>query len=155
MATYKEIKGVTIQTNTEDPVVDEGSWSSGSDLSTAREALAGAGIQTAAIVAGGSTGPGSFSDTVEYYNGTSWSEQAEINEAREFVTGSGTQTAALIMAGRDGPNTHPAGVEEWNGTSWTAKTSMGTARRGVGSSVSQSRSTGVMTLRNFCLLCPS
>ena len=31
MATYKEIKGVTIQTLDEDPVVDEGSWSSGGD----------------------------------------------------------------------------------------------------------------------------
>ena len=118
MATYKEIKGVTVQTRDEDPVQNVGSWSSGGDLNTAREALAGAGTQTASIVAGGSTSPGSFSNTVEYYNGTSWSEQAEINEAREFVTGSGTQTAAIIFAGRDGPNTHPGNVESWNGSSW-------------------------------------
>ena len=138
MATYSNVKGFTVQTVTSDPaatVADTGSWSSGGDLNTAREALAGAGTQTASIVAGGSTSPGSYSNTVEYYNGTAWSEQAEINEAREFVTGSGTQTAALVFGGRDGPNTHPGNVESWNGSSWTEIAEMGTARRGIGSSV--------------------
>ena len=38
MATYKEIKGVTVQTRDKDPVVNVGSWSSGGNLNTARYA---------------------------------------------------------------------------------------------------------------------
>ena len=34
MATYKEIKGVTVQTLDEDPVGAGGSWSSGGNLNT-------------------------------------------------------------------------------------------------------------------------
>ncbi len=46
MATYKEIKGVTIQTLDEDPVlggVAGGSWSSGGNLNTARDLLGSGG----------------------------------------------------------------------------------------------------------------
>ena len=32
MATYKEIKGVTVQTRDSDPVVNVGAWSSGGDF---------------------------------------------------------------------------------------------------------------------------
>ena len=46
MATYKEIKGVTVQTLDSDPVENVGSWSSGGDLNTAREALGNAGTST-------------------------------------------------------------------------------------------------------------
>ena len=55
MATYKEIKGVTVQTLDSDPVggVFEGSWSSGGSLNTARQRLGGCGTQTAAIAFGG------------------------------------------------------------------------------------------------------
>ena len=49
MATYKEIKGVTVQTRDTDPTVNVGSWASGGSLNTARYANAGAGTQTAAI----------------------------------------------------------------------------------------------------------
>ena len=34
MATYKEIKGVTVQALDDDPVVNAGSWSTGGDLNT-------------------------------------------------------------------------------------------------------------------------
>ena len=36
MATYKEIKGATVQTKDTDPVVNAGTWSSGGDLNVAR-----------------------------------------------------------------------------------------------------------------------
>ena len=36
MATYKEIKGVTVQTVDSDPVVNAGSWSSGGALNTGK-----------------------------------------------------------------------------------------------------------------------
>ena len=53
MATYKEIKGVTVQTLDEDPVLAGASWSSGGALNQARAGLGGAGIQTAALGFGG------------------------------------------------------------------------------------------------------
>ena len=40
MATYKEIKGVTVQTLDSDPVVNAGSWSAGGNLNTTRQASA-------------------------------------------------------------------------------------------------------------------
>ena len=60
MATYKEIKGVTVQTRDSDPVVNVGSFSSGGSLNTSRTELAGTvGIQTAAMATGrsGPAGP--------------------------------------------------------------------------------------------------
>ena len=76
MATYKEIKGVTVQTLDSDPVIGGvagGSWSSGGDLNTARKGLSGFGVLTANIVAGGDNpGGGTTYDIVEQYNGTSW-----------------------------------------------------------------------------------
>ena len=41
MATYKEIKGVTVQTRDEDPTVNAGTFSSGGTLNTPRTELAG------------------------------------------------------------------------------------------------------------------
>ena len=43
MATYKEVKGVTIQTLDADPVENVGSWSSGGSMNTARTAKQGSG----------------------------------------------------------------------------------------------------------------
>ena len=51
MTTYKEVKGVTIQTLDSDPVENVGSWSSGGSLNEERYGAFGFGIQTAAIVA--------------------------------------------------------------------------------------------------------
>ena len=57
MATYKEIKGVTIQTLDSDPVVGGvagGSWSAGGSFKYCkRKVLGAAGTQTAALVFGG------------------------------------------------------------------------------------------------------
>ena len=53
MATYKEIKGVTVQTLDSDPVLNVGSWSSGGNLNQAKKQLGGAGLTpTASIVFG-------------------------------------------------------------------------------------------------------
>ena len=53
MATYKEIKGVTVQTLSEDPVENVGSWAAGGDLNTARSENTGVGILTATLSIGG------------------------------------------------------------------------------------------------------
>ena len=79
MATYKEIKGVTVQALDADPVEFVGSWSSGGALNAGRT-VAGFGTQTAAIAAGGFDYPPNVNtNAVESYNGTSWSEVNEIN----------------------------------------------------------------------------
>ena len=52
MATYKEIKGVTIQTLDSDPVVGGvagASWSAGGNLNTARQSRRMLELQTAAL----------------------------------------------------------------------------------------------------------
>ncbi len=63
MATYKEIKGVTIQTLDSDPVIGGaagGSWASGANLNQGRYAPGGAGASnTSALIFGGfPNGPG-------------------------------------------------------------------------------------------------
>ena len=64
MANYKEIKGFNIQSKSADPVPFAqaktespwaGSWASGGDMNTARQALGGAGTQTAGLGFGGYT----------------------------------------------------------------------------------------------------
>ena len=128
MATYKEIKGVTIQTFSEDPVIGGiagATWSSGGDVNTARASGGGAGTaQTEALLFGGSSG--SNVANTEQSNGTSWTETADLNNARSLMGGTGTYTAALA-AGGSSPGQY---VETWNGSSWTETTDLNTARRG-------------------------
>ena len=76
MATYKEIKGVTVQTKDEDPVnkcrVLVKWWC----FKYTRAEAGGAGIQTATLAFGGNTP--SFTANTEQYNGTSWTEVEKI-----------------------------------------------------------------------------
>ena len=50
MATYKEIKGVTVQTRDEDPVVNAGTWASGGNLNKLENTAGRLEHQTAGIV---------------------------------------------------------------------------------------------------------
>jgi hypothetical protein len=79
-------------------------------LNTAREDLACAGIQTAALAFGG-TPPATAA--TEEYDGTSWtSNPTSLNTARINLAGAGTQASALAFGGGP-PNT--AATEEWTG----------------------------------------
>ena len=98
MATYKEIKGVTVQALDDDPVLNVGSWSSGGALNTARYGAAGAGNQTDALISGGNNGSSEVA-IVENYNGTSWTEVNDLNLARRELAGAGTDTAAIAFGG--------------------------------------------------------
>ena len=82
MATYKEIKGVTVQTRSEDPTVNAGTWASGGDLNTGRNEGGGAGIQTAALVFAGVT-PAQTANT-ESYDGTSWTEVNNMTKLQDI-----------------------------------------------------------------------
>ena len=128
MATYKEIKGVTVQTLDSDPVVNAGSWSSGGSLNNIRYGAFGFGIQTAAIVATGSSPPfsPSLAPVVEQYNGTSWTEIADVNQTRNLGGAAGTVTEGLIFGGTPGSHNE---TEDWNGSAWTEVNNLNTGRQ--------------------------
>jgi len=148
MAEYKNIKGFKVQTVATDPVTNvlgqvfynstsnafkvtrivtgTGTWSSGGNLNEAKSALAGAGIQTAALAAGGITG--TATSNTELYNGTSWTEVNNLNTARYYLGGAGTQTAAIATGGSTPPILAMSENESWNGTSWTEVNDINTAR---------------------------
>ena len=137
MATYKEVKGVTIQTLDSDPVVGGipgGTWASGGTMNTARSqgATCLVGTQTAAIfIAGENPGPSNVA-LVESYDGSSFTEIADVNTARRIAGASGVQTAALFFGGYTSGNV--GSTESWNGSSWTEVNDLNSARRAMGGS---------------------
>ena len=142
MATYKEIKGVTVQALDEDPVENAGSWSSGADTNTNRYSGVGYGLtNSAAGVVGGYDGSNPTANN-EYYDGSSWSEQANLNTARAYMGGSGSQTSSLIFAGDArpaNPTVPVTNVESWNGSAWSETTEMNTSvAEGYGAGISNS-----------------
>ena len=114
-------------------VITPGAWASGGSLNTARYGTAGAGTQTAALVAGGYYPP-AISNASEEYNGSSWSEGNNLNTARMYVGGSGTQTAALASGGDQLPSPrYSILVEEYDGSSWTVQNTLPTQNKNMGS----------------------
>jgi hypothetical protein len=106
-----------------------GAWASVASLNTARQQVAGAGINTAALGFGGYT-TANVGNT-ESWNGTSWTEVNDLNTATRGKAGFGTYTAAIASGG----NPTIANNESWNGTSWTEVNDLNTARssaKGVG-----------------------
>ena len=142
MTKYIEIKGGSIQATDTDPVVYAGSWSSGGSLNTARSENFGngAGIQTAAAVAGGYTNTNS--NTHEQYDGTSWTETTEINTARYGAWADGTQSAFWMAAGYS--TTYVNNTETWNGSSWTEVNEVNTARGYGGGTTGRSSTAGLV-----------
>jgi hypothetical protein len=133
MSTYKQVKGVTVQTRDEDPTVNVGSWSSGDTMNTPRSQSGSSGTQTSGLVFAGDEYPASprLSDKNEYYNGSSWTELAEVNTARRLISGAGaSHTSAIAFAGYT--TTDVNNTETWNGSAWTEVNEMQTARAAVG-----------------------
>ena len=95
------------------------SWSAGGALSTARNGLAGAGTQNAALAFGGRLGGPSYttSSCTEEYDGSTWSSGGALIIARRVLAGTGTQNEALAFGGYT-----PGGscTEEYNGSTWSA-----------------------------------
>ena len=130
MATYKEIKGVTVQTRAEDPVQNVGSWSSGANLPANINSGMGFGTQTASVIGGGYNGS-TYSNNVYEYDGTSWTSggslTASLGQAR---TGHGILTAGGAVAGyKTSGNTIIANYEQYDGTSFTEQNDLNTARQ--------------------------
>jgi len=150
MATYKGIQGYSVQKLSDDPtassdtegqlwynsgsgkfkivVAGAAAWASGNNMNTARSGTTGAGIQTAAFIAAGSTGPASVA-LHEQYDGSTWSEKADINTLRNETANAGTTAAGLIFGG-NAPNEDL--TETWNGTSWAETSDLNTGRSYLG-----------------------
>jgi hypothetical protein len=113
-----------------------GAWASSGSMNVARNRIAGAGIQTAALGFGAEAPPGAGTagNKSESYNGTSWTETPTIQTKRDSLAGAGTQTAALAFGGDSNntgaPSAAPTGAtEEFDGSSWSEQSDMSTARR--------------------------
>ena len=157
MTTYRNIHGRSIRAVATDPTaeVSEGeiwyntgsdtfksivaleAWSSGSSMirttttAGANHSL-GAGIQTAAIYAGGYS---PYTNKTEHYNGTGWTSGGDMNLTR-ITSGFGTSTAAVAAGGITFPGVVGNQAEEYNGTAWTTGNALGTARAyGSGSGI--------------------
>ena len=150
MATFKGIKGFTVQTLSSDPTTassvgqiyynstgnafkyvapggaTSGTWSSGGNLPVARQQNFGFGTQNACLTAGGE-GPGyGYNNATLLYNGSSWSiSPATLNTGRNSGAGFGVQTAGIVTGGYD-PLTGKA--ESWDGSAWTEVADLATAR---------------------------
>ena len=133
MANYSNVKGFTVQTVTSDPAASRaatGSWSSGGSMNTARRSLFGAGLQTAAIAAGGYTTTNVA--VTEQYDGSAWTEVNDLNTARFGARGIGVYTAALVVGGANPVPSLGDKVEQWDGTNWTEIAEINTARAQFG-----------------------
>ena len=143
MATYKGIKGFSIQNLSADPsnpiegemwynstsnvwkseaTTSTGTWASGNNVNTARQSLAASGSQTAALIFGGSQGTPSPMTETEEYDGTNWTSVNSMSTARFYLMSSnqGTQTASWAAGGFTVPGPATANTEEYDGTNWTA-----------------------------------
>ena len=130
MATYKEIKGVTVQTKDEDPVQNVGSWASGTSINTARSFTGGAGTQSANLVFGGKYDPSPRAIT-EQWDGSSWTEVGDLNTARQSMGAMGTSTSAVCAGGRVSVPADTAASETWNGSAWTEGNDLNSERYSI------------------------
>jgi len=103
-------------------------WATGGSLNvTSKNSIQGAGTQTAALSAGGSSGDPNDSTkvaTAEEYNGTSWTEVNDLNSAKTVCTTTGTQTAAILFGGTPAVTE----TEHYNGSTWTEVGDLNTGR---------------------------
>ena len=134
MATYREIKGLTVPFLSGDPptasaatqtgevwynsstgalkaFVANGTWATAAPMNVSVQGNSGAGTQTAGLAFGGQLPPGK-QVLSEAYDGTSWSEHGgNMATGRNELGGCGTSVAGLATCGdRPGTNTD---VEEW------------------------------------------
>jgi len=160
MATYKQIFGKQVKFLSSDPtteeegqvwynstsgtfksVVNSGAWSSGSPLTTGRNSSTSTGIQTASLLMGGKSAPGTpnYTSAVEQYNGTGWSNETGIPTNTIQGGGAGTTTSALYAGGFTAPP--PPGATatyEYDGSSWTTSPgSLTNGRTNLGSGGTQ------------------
>ncbi len=94
-----------------------GTWVSGGNLNTGRQALGAAGDQTAALSFGGWVSPATYQTVTESYDGSAWSVVNALPATRGYAGGCGTQGAALVAGGYNGASYLSTSLE-WDGTNW-------------------------------------
>jgi len=165
MATYKNIKGSTIQSLASDlptshagevwfnttsgtfkSVVGAAAWSTGGVLPTpAAGSMAGMGTQTSALVCGsGTTTASTYS-----YDGSSWTVGGNLGTGRNLAAGAGaSNSAAICIGGFLGPPSYATttACEEYGGSSWTAApANLNTGRKGSGAAGATSEDCWIAT----------
>ena len=113
-------------------------WSSGGNLPSVRWNTSGAGIQTAGLVWGGSTGPAApaFLNSTFEYDGSAWTAGGNTPISSINQWGAGIQTAAIGGGGYNG-TANVATSFIYNGSSWTTITDTPYATKGAGGAGTQ------------------
>ena len=157
MATYREIKGLTVQNLSSDPVdsagnpggldgqiwyntttkklravVGLGAWASGTSLPApgSRYSMPGFGTRTAGALVGGYGPPAGATRTSEttLYDGTTWTLGGNMADQASENGASGPQTAAFTAGGYDGSYVNTSGT--FDGSTWTAQGTLVDGSRG-------------------------
>ena len=93
---------------------DGTNWTAVNNMNTGRYLLAGDGTQTAALAAGGITGPGTYKNSTETWDGTDWTAAPNMTTGRGVLGGAGTSTAFVVFGGASPLS---AATEEFNSSS--------------------------------------
>ena len=159
MAGYNEIRGLRVKYLSADPagaedgqvwynyttgnlrvegVLGAGAWASIPALNNVHSNAAGTGTNTAGLIIGGYSAPGTTSNNTEEWNGSTFSVGGALPFTRVQMGAGGPQTAAVAFAGYTAPP--PPGATatvEYDGSSWTAGGSMSAGRTNLGSAGTQ------------------
>lgn len=127
---YYAPAGSTAQTSTEH--YDGSSWTTANAMNTGRKERPGLfGLQTAAVVMGGTGATGS-SAVVESYDGTNWTTVNSMTEEHTGMGACGSQSDGIGFGG----GSPSQSVERYDGTSFTSIAALATGRNycnGLGS----------------------
>jgi len=100
-------------------VITPGAWASSPAISTGRYSCSGTGTTTAALLTGGTTGPGAYSNATEDFDGSSWTGGGAYPLVIQGGGSTGPQTAALYTGGYvSGPGIQNQ-TATYNGSAWT------------------------------------
>jgi len=154
MATYEEIYGKRVKEFDSDPTLEnsyEGqvwydkstgvlksvvtleAFSSATNLPSIAFRRTGFGVQTAGVIAGGSSTSTNRLTVTEEYNGSGYSVGGTLTTGRRLSSGAGTQTAGLFYLGAGPSSDSDVSVlnETYDGTSYSEVGDLTTARQGA------------------------
>ena len=120
---------------------DGSSFSSTGSTNTARGYMGGFGVQTAAVMCAGKTGPGPNSTATETYDGSSFTTSpATLGTALAYGGACGTSSAGLAAGFSEHPPSYPSLSEEYNSSAtvitaaaWSSSGNVPVSIRGGGS----------------------
>ena len=130
------VTSATEEYNFSATVTTGAAWSSGGNLNTGGQNIAGSGTKDAGLAGGRRTGassPFSQSGATEEYDGSSWTSVNSMVTARGEGSMAGTQTASILFGGQPLPSNGSL-TENYDGTNWT--TSPATLNNGRASGAS-------------------